>query len=136
MDLIGCMCPAVACLGKTLHKLLTPIKFETMSKQELEYRALKLVEKCPTITQRQLSKELGVSLGKAHYVLKALVEVGWIKLENFQRSNNKFGYAYLLTPKGVVEKAKITRRFLLRKQQEYEQLKREIEQLQVEVDEF
>lgn len=107
-----------------------------MSKQELEYRVLKLVEKDPNITQRQLSKELGVSLGKAHYVLKALVEVGWIKLENFQRSNNKFGYAYLLTPKGVVEKAKITRRFLLRKQKEYEQLKREIEQLQVEVDEF
>ena len=107
-----------------------------MSKQELEYRVLKLVEKQPTITQRQLSKELGVSLGKTHYVIKALVQVGWIKLDNFQRSDNKLGYAYLLTPKGMVEKAKITRRFLLHKQQEYEQLKREIAQLQVEVDEF
>ena len=107
-----------------------------MSKQELEYRVLKLVEKQPTITQRQLSKELGVSLGKTHYVIKALVKVGWIKLDNFKRSGNKLGYAYLLTPTGVLEKAKITRRFLIRKQQEYENLKREIEQLQVEVDEF
>ena len=107
-----------------------------MSKQELEYRVLKLVEKQHTITQRQLSKELGVSLGKTHYVIKALVKVGWIKLDNFKRSGNKLGYAYLLTPTGVLEKAKITRRFLIRKQQEYENLKREIEQLQVEVDEF
>jgi EPS-associated MarR family transcriptional regulator len=107
-----------------------------MSKQELEYRVLKLVEKQPTITQRELSKELGVSLGKTHYVIKALVKVGWIKLDNFKRSGNKLGYAYLLTPTGVLEKAKITRRFLIRKQQEYENLKREIEQLQVEVDEF
>ena len=97
---------------------------------------LKLVEKQPTITQRELSKELGVSLGKTHYVIKALVKVGWIKLDNFKRSGNKLGYAYLLTPTGVLEKAKITRRFLIRKQQEYENLKREIEQLQVEVDEF
>ena len=107
-----------------------------MSKQELEYRVLKLVEKQPTITQRELSKELGVSLGKTHYVIKALVKVGWIKLDNFKRSGNKLGYAYLLTPTGVMEKAKITRRFLIRKQQEYENLKREIEQLQTEVDEF
>ena len=107
-----------------------------MSKQELEYRVLKLVEKQPTITQRELSKELGVSLGKTHYVIKALVKVGWIKLDNFKRSDNKLGYAYLLTPTGVLEKAQITRRFLVRKQQEYENLKREIEQLQTEVDEF
>ena len=107
-----------------------------MSNQELEYKTLKALEQHQQMTQRQLSKELGVSLGKAHYVLKALVEVGWIKLENFQRSDNKLGYAYLLTPAGVLEKAKITRRFLLRKQQEFAQLKREIEQLQTEVDEF
>jgi len=107
-----------------------------MSNQELEYKTLKVLEQHPQMTQRQLSKELGVSLGKAHYVLKALVEVGWIKLENFQRSDNKLGYAYLLTPAGVLEKAKITRQFLLRKQQEFEQLKQEIAQLQTEVDEF
>ena len=105
-----------------------------MSNQELEYRALKLLEQHPDMTQRELSKELGVSLGKAHYVVKALVQVGWIKLENFQRSNNKLGYAYLLTPVGMVEKAKITRRFLLRKQAEYQQLRQEIERLKSEVD--
>jgi len=105
-----------------------------MPNQELEYRALKLLEQHPDMTQRELSKELGVSLGKAHYVVKELVQVGWVKLENFQRSSNKLGYTYLLTPAGVVEKAKVTRLFLLRKQAEYQQLKLEIERLRSEVD--
>jgi len=105
-----------------------------MPNQELEYRALKLLEQHPNMTQRELSKELGVSLGKAHYVVKELVQVGWVKLENFQRSSNKLGYTYLLTPAGVVEKAKVTRLFLLRKQAEYQQLKLDIERLRGEVD--
>jgi len=105
-----------------------------MPNQELEYRALKLLEQHPNMTQRELSKELGVSLGKAHYVVKELIQVGWVKLENFQRSSNKLGYTYLLTPAGVVEKAKVTRLFLLRKQAEYQQLKRDIERLRGEVD--
>ncbi len=105
-----------------------------MPNQELEYRALKLLEQHPNMTQRELSKELGVSLGKAHYVVKELIQVGWVKLENFQRSSSKLGYTYLLTPAGVVEKAKVTRRFLLRKQAEYQQLKLEIERLRGEVD--
>lgn len=100
---------------------------------ELEYRMLKLLEQTPDLTQRQLSKELGVSLGKTHYLLKSLVDVGWVKLENFQRSNSKWGYIYLLTPKGVIEKASLTARFLVRKQQEYRQLKLEIVRLQSEV---
>lgn len=104
-----------------------------MFDQELEYKALKVLEKQPQMTQRQLSEELGVSLGKAHYVLKALVEVGWIKLENFQRSNNKWGYAYLLTPMGIKEKAAITLRFLARKQEEYGRLEQEIEELKSEI---
>ena len=104
-----------------------------MIEQELEYRALKILEKNPDLTQRQLSKELGVSLGKTHYLLKALIGVGWIKLDNFQRSNNKWGYAYLLTPKGVAEKTAITIRFLKRKKQEYSDLHEEIAQLQREV---
>ncbi len=105
-----------------------------MSNQELEFKALRIVEKYPGITQRKLSSEIGVSLGKAHYVIKAMIDVGWIKLENFHQSGNKLGYAYLLTPLGMVEKAKITRRFLLRKQNEYEQLRQEIEELESEVD--
>lgn len=104
-----------------------------MVNQELEYRILKLLEKQPDLTQRQLSEELGVSLGKTHYLVKSLIDVGWVKLDNFQRSNSKWGYAYLLTPKGFVEKAAITARFLIRKQREYNELQQEIAQLQEEV---
>jgi len=104
-----------------------------MVDQELEYRALKLLEQQPDLTQRQLAEELGVSLGKTHYLVKSLIDVGWVKLDNFQRSDNKWGYAYLLTPKGIVEKAAITARFLVRKQREYTQLQQEITELQQEV---
>ncbi len=104
-----------------------------MSVQEIQLKALKLLEQNPHLSQRELSAELGVSLGKAHYVVKALVNMGWVKLDNFRRSDNKLGYAYLLTAKGVTEKAKITVRFLARKQLEYEALREEIEQLKAEV---
>ena len=79
-----------------------------MTNQELEYRALKILEQQPDLTQRQLAEKLGVSLGKTHYLVKSLIDVGWVKLDNFQRSDNKWGYAYLLTPMGIVEKAAIT----------------------------
>ena len=104
-----------------------------MTKQELEFRALKILEQQPELTQRQLSEALGVSLGKTNYLLKSLIKVGWVKLDNFQRSDNKWGYAYLLTPMGVAEKAAITLRFLKRKKQEYNDLQSEIAQLQKEV---
>ena len=103
-----------------------------MTNQELEYRALKILEQQPDLTQRQLSEQLGVSLGKTHYLLKSLIDVGWVKLDNFQRSDNKWGYAYLLTPMGIVEKAAITARFLVRKQREHKQLQEEIAELQEE----
>ena len=74
-----------------------------------------------------------MSLGKTHYLVKSLIDVGWVKLDNFQRSDNKWGYAYLLTPMGIVEKAAITARFLVRKQREYNELQQEIAQLQEEV---
>ena len=104
-----------------------------MIDQELEYRALKILELQPNLTQRQLSEALGVSLGKTNYVLNSLIDVGWIKLDNFQKSDNKWGYAYLLTPTGVAEKAAITLRFLKRKKQEYNDLQLEIARLQKEV---
>ena len=104
-----------------------------MVNQDLEYRALKILEQQPDLTQRQLSEALGVSLGKTNYLVKSLIDVGWVKLDNFQRSNSKWGYAYLLTPKGIVEKAAITARFLIRKQREYNELQEEIAQLQEEV---
>ena len=105
-----------------------------MSSEEIEYKALKLLEANPQLSQRQLSAELDVSLGKAHYVLKSLIDVGWVKLDNFRRSDNKLGYAYVLTPTGIAEKAKITVRFLGRKQREYLELQSEIQDLQVEVE--
>ena len=105
-----------------------------MPNDEIQLSVLRLLEKNPRLTQRQLSAELGVSLGKTHYIIKSLIDVGLIKLDNFQRSNNKLGYAYLLTPKGIAEKAAITERFLARKQDEYKRLEQEIEMLRSEVD--
>ena len=104
-----------------------------MTNQELEYRALKILECQPDLTQRQLAEQLGVSLGKTHYLVKSLIDVGWVKLENFQKSNNKWGYVYLLTPMGIAEKAAITARFLVRKQREHIQLQQDIAELQEEV---
>ena len=104
-----------------------------MSNQELEYRALKILEQQPDLTQRQLAEALGVSLGKTHYLVKSLIDVGWVKLDNFQKSDDKWCYAYLLTPKGIAEKAAITARFLVRKQREYNELLEEIAHLQEEV---
>ncbi len=104
-----------------------------MRTEENTFKTLRVLERNPRLTQRQLAAELGVSLGKTHYILKSLVDVGLVKLENFQRSNNKLGYAYLLTPKGMAEKAAITIRYLARKQEEYSALKREIEVLRSEL---
>ena len=104
-----------------------------MDKQELELKRLKLLEKSPNITQRSLSNELGISLGKTHYILRELIDVGCIKLENFRRSDNKVGYIYLLTPQGIQKKTEVTKRFLARKLIEYEKLKEKIEQLQDEI---
>ena len=105
-----------------------------MPNDEIQLRVLRLLEQNPHLTQRQLSAELGVSLGKTHYIVKSLIDVGLIKLDNFQRSKNKLGYVYLLTPKGIAEKAAITVRFLARKQDEYKRLEQEIEVLKSEVD--
>ena len=98
-----------------------------MDKQELELKTLKLLEKSPNITQRSLSNELGISLGKTHYILRELIDVGCIKLENFRRSDNKIGYIYLLTPQGIQKKTEVTKRFLARKLIEYEKLKEKID---------
>ena len=122
----------LSCGSVPKHKLWLDSS-NPMSNQELEYQVLKLLENNPHFTQRQLAEELGVILGKTHYLIKSLTNVGWVKLHNFQKSENKWGYAYLLTPKGIVEKSIITSRFLKRKQTEYNQLRKEIEQLKEEV---
>ena len=101
---------------------------------ERHLKALRLLEQNPEMTQRELAEALGVSVGAANYCLKALVEKGWVKLENFQTNPNKLGYLYLLTPMGISAKAQLTASFLLRKMAEYETLRAEIDQLQAEVD--
>ena len=107
-----------------------------MTKQEIQLRVLKLLENNPHMSQRQISKELGVSLGKAHYVVKALINLGWLKLDNFCRSDNKLGYAYILTPKGIAEKSALTVRFLEYKQAEYKQLRQDIKSLKSQIEKF
>lgn len=101
--------------------------------EEIQYRVLKIVEANPEITQRELADELGVSLGKANYCIKALVDKGWVKMQNFSQSKNKFGYVYLLTPRGISQKTALTARFLKNKMQEYENLKAEIKVLKKEM---
>ncbi len=105
-----------------------------MPHEETHYRIFKLIEAQPDISQRQLAQALGISLGKTNYCLRALIEKGQVKARNFQRNPSKRTYVYLLTPKGIEEKAQLTARFLKRKMTEYEALKVEIEQLKDEVD--
>ena len=101
--------------------------------EEIHYHVLKLIEKNPSITQRELASELGVSIGKANYCMKALIDKGWVKASNFKNSNKKLAYFYILTPTGIEQKAKITVNFLKRKMNDYEELKQEIEILKNEV---
>ena len=112
---------------------LCPATEKNPMSEERQLDALRLLETNPEMTQRELAEALGVSLGAANYCLKALVEKGWVKLENFQNNPNKLGYLYLLTPMGMAAKTTLTARFLRRKLAEYEALKAEIEQLQSEV---
>ncbi len=106
-----------------------------MLDETTHYGLLKTLEENPGLSQRDLAKKLGVSLGKVNYCLNALVEKGSLKINNFRNSDNKLAYAYLLTPHGVEEKARITVRFLKYKVQEYERLRKEIEELQREAKE-
>ena len=100
-----------------------------------EYRAkiLKKLEEDPQISQRDLARELGISLGKANYCLQALMDKGLVKANNFKNSRNKKAYMYLLTRRGIVEKARATARFLERKMAEYETLQQEIKKLREEL---
>ena len=99
-------------------------------------KVLRLLEATPAINQRHLAEALGVSLGKANFCRRALLDKGLVKAENFRNNQNKLSYAYLFTPSGVAEKAALTTRFLQRKTREYEILRAELELLQREVDEL
>jgi EPS-associated MarR family transcriptional regulator len=100
---------------------------------DLHLELLRLLETQPDMSQRELSRALGLSLGKTHYVLHALLDRGLVKARNFRRSDNKLGYAYLLTPAGVREKLRMTREFLLHKEDEFERLRTTIAALRAEV---
>jgi EPS-associated MarR family transcriptional regulator len=101
--------------------------------QEIHLKVLRHLEENPEVSQRELAEVLGVSLGKTNYCLKALINKGLIKASNFKNNANKRAYLYVLTPKGIETKARVSVRFLRRKIEEYEALKLEIEQLKTEI---
>lgn len=103
-----------------------------MLSDEYRYRILKILESNPSASQRHIAGELGISVGKVNYCLQALIEKGLIKVSNFQRSKGKRAYLYLLTPKGIREKASVTFRFLRLKLNEYEALQQELNELRIE----
>lgn len=99
---------------------------------EIAYKLLKLIETEPHMSQRDIAQEMGVSLGKTNYCLKALIDKGFVKLQNFYNNKKKTAYIYILTPQGIEEKTEVTYRFLQRKIKEYEDIKIEIESLKNE----
>ena len=103
-----------------------------VSQKQNKFQILKSLERDSRPTQRQLSNDLGISLGKVNYCIKSLIEKGFIKVNNFRNSKNKIQYSYLLTPKGLEEKTKLTLDFIRIKTQEYDVLKQEIESLKQE----
>ncbi len=101
--------------------------------EEIRYKILKKIADDPDVSQRELAEHMGVSLGKVNYCMRALKDKGLVKARNFKNNPDKRRYLYMLTPKGVEEKTKVTARFLKRKIEEYESLKKEIAQLKKEV---
>lgn len=99
-------------------------------------KVMRLVQATPNLQQRDIAKVLGISLGKTNYCVNALIDKGLLKMEIFRSSQNKLAYAYLLTPKGIAEKAALTGRFFVRKKEEYELLRAEVDLLQQEADEL
>ena len=109
-----------------------PTNQDLSDRAEVRFRVMRAIEQNPHLSQRDLSRELGVSLGGVNFCIKALIDKGAIKVENFRVSDKKMRYAYILTPVGIHEKAHMTSRFLQRKMREYEALKAEIESLREE----
>ncbi len=119
--------------SKTLRLGEIPENINKMLDQALRYQILKQLQDDPNVSQRNLARSLGISVGKVNYCLKGLVERGWIKAHNFKNSKNKLAYAYMLTPSGIEEKARVTMQFLKSRVQQYEELEREIEGLRKEI---
>ena len=102
-------------------------------REQLRLAVMRVIEANPEMSQREIARELGVSLGGVNYAMKALVERGLVKAKNFGRSNKKLGYIYVLTPAGIKQKTELASTFLSRKLEEYEVLREEIEALRLEV---
>jgi EPS-associated MarR family transcriptional regulator len=101
--------------------------------EDTYFRVLRMLQDNPDVTQREIAEKLGISSSGLNYCLHALIDKGWVKVQNFAQSKNKFGYIYVLTPQGIVEKALLTTSFLQRKMAEYESLKDEIDALKSEI---
>jgi EPS-associated MarR family transcriptional regulator len=106
---------------------------QAAAQEDVHFRVMRLLEANPDMSQRDLAAHVGISLGSLNYCLNALMDKGFVKLENFQNSKHKFKYVYILTPAGIAQKVALTGRFLKRKMQEYEALKAEIEGLESEL---
>ena len=107
-----------------------------MNNKDIRLDLLRKLQSNPKHTQRELSQEMGISLGKVNFCMQKLTAKGWVKLTNFSRSSNKLGYMYLLTPKGIEQKAKLTSSFLKTRLEEFELLKDEISQLKLDVEQL
>lgn len=105
----------------------------TKLQEDMRFRVLRLLQENPEMSQRDIAVAVGISVGGVHYCLNALIDKGLVKLGNFTAAEDKRRYAYILTPKGIAEKAALTGRFLRRKLEEYDALKAEIELLQEEM---
>lgn len=117
----------------TIQPANQSVSLKQMRQEDAHYRVMRVLHDNPELTQRELAKTLGISLGKLNYCMKALVEKGMIKIHNFNHAKSKTGYVYLLTPHGVAEKARLTQHFLKRKMIEYDALKAEIAKLKNEL---
>ena len=106
---------------------------EAEPNDDVAVELLRLIEAHPDYSQRQLARELGVSLGKTHYLLKALLGKGWVKAQNFQRSDHKLGYLYVLTPSGIRKRLDLTQAFLARKEREFVRLRTQIAALRKDI---
>jgi MarR family transcriptional regulator, temperature-dependent positive regulator of motility len=104
-----------------------------MSRDDFECELLRQLADQPDASQRGLAERMGISVGKLNYCLHALIDKGWVKVNNFRRSDNKWGYAYLLTPSGAAAKVRLMRAFLARKEREFEALEAEIAALRVQL---
>ena len=102
--------------------------------QEIRYKLLTLLTSEATLSQREMAKRMGISLGKTNYVLTELAEKGIIKIKRFKSAHNKIPYSYILTPRGLEEKTKITLKFLKRKLSEYEEIKQQVKDIAKEVE--